>query len=81
MSAQQVTASGLWMSVLLLLLGITGTMTRVRSFVPQSTVRGVQLVTGILLFVEGIKFMLGRTSLQQAQALASWQPTFSGSRR
>jgi len=70
MTAQQVTTSGLWMGVLLLTLGITGTITRVRSLVPQSTVRGVQLVTGILLFVEGIKFMLGRTSLQQAQEAA-----------
>ncbi|MBN1611010.1 MAG: putative sulfate/molybdate transporter, partial [Polyangiaceae bacterium] len=67
MTGQQVAASGLWIGVLLLTSGITGTMTRVRSLVPQSTVRGVQLVTGILLFVEGIKFMLGCTSLQQAQ--------------
>jgi len=70
MTAQQITSSGLCMGVLLLLLGITGTMTRVRKLVPQSTVRGVQLVTGVLLFVQGIKFMLGQTSLQQAQGAA-----------
>lgn len=67
MSPQQITASGFWMGVILLLLGLTGTMTHVRRLVPQSAVRGVQLVTGILLFVQGIKFMLGQTSLQQAQ--------------
>jgi SulP family sulfate permease len=70
MTAQQITASGFWMGILLLLLGITGTMTRVRKLVPQSAVRGVQLVTGVLLFVEGIKFMLGQTALQQAQGAA-----------
>lgn len=70
MSASQVTAAGFWMGVFLLLLGVTGTITRVRDLVPQSTVRGVQLVTGVLLFVQGIKFMLGRTSLQLAQGSA-----------
>lgn len=68
MSASQISAAAIWMGLLLLVLGITGTMTRVRKFVPQSTVRGVQLVTGVLLFVQGIKFMLGQTSLQIAKA-------------
>lgn len=67
MTASQVTAAGLWMGVLLLVLGVSGTMTLVRRLVPRATVRGVQLVTGVLLFVQGIRFMLGQTGLQQAR--------------
>lgn len=70
MSATQISASCLWMGLLLLLLGVSGTMTRVRAFVPFSTIRGVQLVTGILLLIQGIKFMLGETGLQRAQGAA-----------
>jgi SulP family sulfate permease len=70
MSPQEITSAGLWMGVFLLLLGLTGTITQVRKLVPHSTVRGVQLSTGILLFVQGIKFILGQTSLQQAQGAA-----------
>ena len=70
MTARQLTASGLWMGIFLLLLGISGTTTSVRRLVPRSTVRGVQLVTGVLLFVQGIKFMLGQSSLQQARGAA-----------
>ncbi len=67
LSPGQITASGLLMSVLLIALAVTGTMTFVRKVVPQCTIRGVQLVTGVLLFTQGIKFMLGQSSLQQAQ--------------
>jgi len=55
------------MGVLLLLLAFTGSISLVRKLVPQPTVRGVQLVTGILLFTQGLKFMLGQTGLQKAQ--------------
>jgi SulP family sulfate permease len=63
----EVTAAGLWMAVLLLGLALTGTLKVVRLVVPQCTVRGVQLVTGVLLFMQGIRFMLGQSSLQRAQ--------------
>ncbi|MFH1529454.1 MAG: putative sulfate/molybdate transporter [Pseudomonadota bacterium] len=77
LSASQISASGLWMGALLLGLGVTGTMTRVSKLIPQSTVRGVQFVTGVLLFVQGIKFMLGQTNLQQAHGAAEPFLSFS----
>lgn len=64
MSAQQISSAGLCMGLLLLLFGATGTMKGVRKLIPHSAVRGVQLVTGVLLAVQGIKFMLGQTRLQ-----------------
>lgn len=66
----QITAAGLWMAALLLGLGLTGGMTLVQRLVPFSTVRGVQLATGILLLRQGIDFMAGTTSLQRAQGSA-----------
>ncbi|MBW2453730.1 MAG: putative sulfate/molybdate transporter [Deltaproteobacteria bacterium] len=70
MSASEITASGLWMGALLLVLAVTGTVTLVGKIVPQATVRGVQLSTGVLLFIHGIKFILGQSSLQQARQSA-----------
>lgn len=70
LSPIEVNAAGLWMSVLLLGLALSGTLTFVRKLVPPCTVRGVQLVTGVLLFTQGIKFMLGQSSLQLAQRSA-----------
>lgn len=77
MSPSQISASALWIGALLLVLGATGTISLVRKLIPQSTVRGVQLVTGVLLFVQGIKFMLGQTGLQQAQGAAEPFLSFS----
>lgn len=62
--AEQITASGLWIGVLLLVLAATGAITLVSRIVPKSAVRGVQLTTGMLLMTQGIHFMLGDTQLQ-----------------
>ncbi|MCP4678633.1 MAG: sulfate permease [Deltaproteobacteria bacterium] len=69
-SPVQISTAGMCMSILLLVLAITGTMTLVRRLVPLPTIRGVQLVTGVLLFMQGLKFILGQTTLQQAQGSA-----------
>lgn len=69
-SPLQISAAGFWMGILLLILALTGSMTLVRKIIPQATVRGVQLVTGVLLFIQGIKFMLGQTSMQQVHGSA-----------
>ncbi|MFW5950611.1 MAG: putative sulfate/molybdate transporter, partial [Gemmatimonadota bacterium] len=68
--ALQITAAGLWMAVLLLVLGLSGSLTFVCRIVPRSAVRGVQLSTGVLLLVQGIGFMLGTTTLQRSQGAA-----------
>ncbi len=70
MSPSEITASGLWMGALLLVLALTGTVTLVGKVVPQATVRGVQLSTGVLLLVHGIKFIIGQSHLQQARQSA-----------
>lgn len=65
LSPQQISASCLWMSVFLLVLGLTGLLNAVNRIVPKSVVRGVQVVTGVMLVAQGVRFMLGRTELQR----------------
>jgi SulP family sulfate permease len=70
MTASQITASGLLIGVILLVIGATGAITFIGRFIPKSVVRGVQLSTGTLLMVQGIKFMLGSSELQLLQQSA-----------
>ena len=64
MTASQITASGYLIGLVLLVIGATGAITVIGRYIPRAVVRGVQLSTGTLLMVEGIKFMLGATRLQ-----------------
>ncbi len=64
MTASQITASGYLIGLVLLVIGATGAISVIGRYIPQAVVRGVQLSTGTLLMVEGIKFMLGTTRLQ-----------------
>jgi SulP family sulfate permease len=64
MSASQITASGFLMGAILLIFGATGAITLIGKYIPKSVVRGVQLSTGTLLMIQGIKFMLGTSRLQ-----------------
>jgi SulP family sulfate permease len=70
MSASQVTASGLLLGLLLLLIGVTGAVTKIGKYTPKAVVRGVQLSTGVLLMVQGVNFMLGSSTLQKLQQAA-----------
>ena len=65
MSASQITAAGYLMGLVLLLIGITGAVTVIGKTIPKAVVRGVQLSTGILLMVQGVKLMLGTSILQK----------------
>ncbi|MBW2487416.1 MAG: putative sulfate/molybdate transporter [Deltaproteobacteria bacterium] len=65
MDASQITAAGYLMGFVLLLIGITGAVTVIGKSIPKSVVRGVQLSTGILLIVQGVKLMLGTSTLQK----------------
>jgi SulP family sulfate permease len=65
MSASQVTASGYLMGLVLLLIGATGAVTVIGRYIPKSVVRGVQLSTGTLLMVQGVKLMLGASTFQK----------------
>jgi len=58
LSAQQITSAGLWMGVILLLLGLTGLIEIIRKYTPKSTVRGVQLALGVVLLSKGLKLII-----------------------
>jgi len=58
LSAQQITSAGLWMGVILLLLGLTGLIEIIRKYTPKSTVRGVQLGLGVVLLSKGLKLII-----------------------
>ena len=70
MKASQITASGYLIGLVLLVIGATGAITVIGRYIPKSVVRGVQLSTGTLLMVEGIKFMIGTTKLQMLRQAA-----------
>ena len=57
-------ASGFLMGAFLLLIGVTGAITAIGKYTPKSVVRGVQLSTGILLTVQGVRFMIGTSAFQ-----------------
>lgn len=57
-------AAGLWVGVLLLLIGLSGAMERISRFVPKVIIRGVQLATGVLLLAQGVRLILGTSTAQ-----------------
>ncbi len=70
LTAQEIGAAGLLLGVLLLVLGITGAISFIGRITRREVVRGVQLSTGVLLMLAGVKFMLGTTKFQSLQGLA-----------
>lgn len=78
MTASQITASGYLIGLVLLVIGATGAITVIGRYIPKAVVRGVQLSTGTLLMVEGIKFMLGTTRLQMLRQAAEPYLSISG---
>ena len=70
MTPHQIMASGILMGACLLFIGATGAITLIGKYIPNATVRGVQLSTGTLLMAEGVKFMLGNTRLQELHQMA-----------
>ena len=64
MSASQILSSSLLMGVILLIIGVTGAIETIRKITPISVIRGVQLSTGILLVVGGIRLILGTSRFQ-----------------
>jgi SulP family sulfate permease len=64
MNASQITASGFLMGLVLFIIGVTGVMDVIGRYIPKSVVRGVQMSTGTLLMVGGVKLMLGTSTFQ-----------------
>jgi sulfate permease, SulP family len=70
MTPHQIMASGILMGAFLLFIGATGAITLIGKYTPRAVVRGVQLSTGTLLMAEGVKFMIGKTRLQELHQMA-----------
>ena len=60
-----ITASGMLLATLLLILGATGLVNVVAKLVPRPVVRGVQLSTGILLLSKGASLIVGSNAFQE----------------
>lgn len=63
-TAAQVSGSAGLVCLFLFLIGITGTIDFIGRLIPKSVIRGIQLSTGMLLMVQGIKLIAGKTSMQ-----------------
>lgn len=67
-SAPAIAASGLWMGVLLLAASRGPLLDHLKRFTPVPVIRGVQVATGTLLAMQGIRLILGTSLLQKAQS-------------
>lgn len=74
---QQIMAGSLIMALILIVVGASGAINWINKYTPKAVVRGVQLSTGVLLMIQGVKCMLGTSTLQQLSNLAepylAWQ--------
>lgn len=70
LSPAQITAAGMLMGAVLLVIGATNIITPVSRSIPKPVIRGVQLATGVLLMAQGVKLMLGTSQFQVLQQAA-----------
>jgi len=70
MTAPQILSSSLLMAVFLLLIGTTGIIDTIKKLTPVAVVRGVQLATGLMLIISGIRFIIGQSKFQIIQKMA-----------
>jgi SulP family sulfate permease len=69
-SAGQIQASCLWIFLFLLIIGGTGINTLMGHYIPRPVIRGVQLSTGVMLVSQGVKLMLGTSTIQSLHQTA-----------
>ena len=55
----QIAAAGIWTGLIILVLGLTGLVTRLDRIIPRSVVRGLQLAIGLTLLMKGIRLIAG----------------------
>jgi MFS superfamily sulfate permease-like transporter len=53
----QILAAGIWTSLILLILGVTGLITVVDRFIPKAVIRGLQLGLGLQLIERGVQLV------------------------
>jgi SulP family sulfate permease len=70
MTADQIQASAFLMFICLVVIGATGSMDKFSKYIPRSVIRGIQLSTGLLLMIKGIKMILGKALLKGADQAA-----------
>lgn len=64
MTPLQISAAGMWMAALLLLIAATSATHSVQRLIPRSVIRGIQLATGVLLSIQGIRLVVGTSPMQ-----------------
>lgn len=70
MSAPEIRSSTLLMAIILFLIGLTNAIEVIRRLTLLSVVRGIQLSTGVLLIIGGIRLILGTSKYQAIQKMA-----------
>lgn len=70
MTPLEIGAAGLMVGIFLLVIGVSGAITAMGRVIPKPVIRGVQLSTGVLLMVQGVKFMVGTSQLQMLEKMA-----------
>lgn len=77
LSAHQIMAATLVMAVFMFFVGASGAIAGINRHTPKSVIRGVQLSTGVLLMAQGIRCMVGTSTLQKINQVAEpylvWQ--------
>ena len=68
--SSQIIASGFTIAAVLLVIGGTRAIDLLGRYTPLSVVRGVQLSTGVLLMVQGVKLIIGTSRFQALQQAA-----------
>jgi SulP family sulfate permease len=68
--ALQITAAGFLVGAFLFILGATGIITFIGRNFPKPVIRGIQLSTGALLMVEGVRLILGNSTFQRLHQTA-----------
>lgn len=69
-SASQISGSAALICLLLFVIGISGSIDLIGKIIPKSVIRGIQLSTGTLLMMQGIRLITGQSSQQLAAGSA-----------
>lgn len=69
-AALHIQAATILMGLVLLIIGGGGLIEKIQRHIPKVVVRGVQLSTGTLLMISGVKFIVGKSSFQAAMGRA-----------
>ena len=69
-SASQISGSAALICLLLFIIGISGTINLIGRLVPKEVIRGIQLTTGTLLMMQGVRLVIGQSPQQLAAGSA-----------